>query len=399
MSAEPSLLLVTDKFAPHAGGTAVIYTQWAERLPADRLHVLTTEFPGWREYDADRLYSIQRVPFTDIPKLRWPLVWWRLYRAAFRQAPRLENPVVHCGHVLETGFIGYQLKRKYGIPFVVHTYAEELTGYGRKPLARRWMQRILAAADGITAIAGYARDLLAELDVDPARVIIQPPAADTERYRPDLDGSRLRAELGLGDRPTLITVARLLRRKGVDVTLEALARLRVEFPDLAYVVVGDGPELPRLREIARSLQVEDAVRFVGRVPHEATPEHYAAADIFIHPNRQTGEGDVEGFGIVFLEAGACGLPVVGGNSGGTPDAIRHGVTGYLVDGTSPAAVARAIEPLLRDADLRRRMGEAGREWSRQFTWERAAERIWRMSEMIVRGEPVTAESLAGQLSK
>ena len=399
MSAEPSLLLVTDKFAPHAGGTAVIYTQWAERLPADRLRVLTTEFPGWREYDADRLYSIQRVPFTDIPKLRWPLVWWRLYRAAFRQAPRLENPVVHCGHVLETGFIGYQLKRKYGIPFVVHTYAEELTGYGRKPLARRWMQRILAAADGITAIAGYARDLLAELDVDPARVIIQPPAADTERYRPDLDGSRLRAELGLGDRPTLITVARLLRRKGVDVTLEALARLRVEFPDLAYVVVGDGPELPRLREIARSLQVEDAVRFVGRVPHEATPEHYAAADIFIHPNRQTGEGDVEGFGIVFLEAGACGLPVVGGNSGGTPDAIRHGVTGYLVDGTSPAAVARAIEPLLRDADLRRRMGQAGREWSRQFTWERAAERIWRMSEMIVRGEPVTAESLAGQLSK
>ena len=399
MSAEPSLLLVTDKFAPHAGGTAVIYTQWAERLPADRLRVLTTEFPGWREYDADRLYSIERVPFTDIPKLRWPLVWWRLYRAAFRQAPRLENPVVHCGHVLETGFIGYQLKRKYGIPFVVHTYAEELTGYGRKPLARRWMQRILAAADGITAIAGYARDLLAELDVDPARVIIQPPAADTEIYRPDLDGSRLRAELGLGDRPTLITVARLLRRKGVDVTLEALARLRVEFPDLAYVVVGDGPELPRLREIARSLQVEDAVRFVGRVPHEATPEHYAAADIFIHPNRQTGEGDVEGFGIVFLEAGACGLPVVGGNSGGTPDAIRHGVTGYLVDGTSPAAVARAIEPLLRDADLRRRMGEAGREWSRQFTWERAAERIWRMSEMIVRGEPVTAESLAGQLPK
>ena len=399
MSAEPSLLLVTDKFAPHAGGTAVIYTQWAERLPADRLRVLTTEFPGWREYDADRLYSIQRVPFTDIPKLRWPLVWWRLYRAAFRQAPRLENPVVHCGHVLETGFIGYQLKRKYGIPFVVHTYAEELTGYGRKPLARRWMQRILAAADGITAIAGYARDLLAELDVDPARVIIQPPAADTETYRPDLDGSRLRAELGLGDRPTLITVARLLRRKGVDVTLEALARLRVEFPDLAYVVVGDGPELPRLREIARSLQVEDAVRFVGRVPHEATPEHYAAADIFIHPNRQTGEGDVEGFGIVFLEAGACGLPVVGGNSGGTPDAIRHGVTGYLVDGTSPAAVARAIEPLLRDADLRRRMGQAGREWSRQFTWERAAERIWRMSEMIVRGEPVTAESLAGQLAK
>ena len=399
MSAEPSLLLVTDKFAPHAGGTAVIYTQWAERLPADRLRVLTTEFPGWREYDADRLYSIQRVPFTDIPKLRWPLVWWRLYRAAFRQAPRLENPVVHCGHVLETGFIGYQLKRKYGIPFVVHTYAEELAGYGRKPLARRWMRRILAAADGITAIAGYARDLLAELDVDPARVIIQPPAADTERYRPDLDGSRLRAELGLGDRPTLITVARLLRRKGVDVTLEALARLRVEFPDLAYVVVGDGPELPRLREIARSLQVEDAVRFVGRVPHEATPEHYAAADIFIHPNRQTGEGDVEGFGIVFLEAGACGLPVVGGNSGGTPDAIRHGVTGYLVDGTSPAAVARAIEPLLRDVDLRRRMGQAGREWSRQFTWERAAERIWRMSEMIVRGEPVTAESLAGQLAK
>jgi len=399
MTETPSILLLTDKFPPHAGGTSVIYHQWCERLPAERLRVLTCESDGWREFNAQAAYPVERVAFTDWPKVRWPLVWWRLYRTASRRAPQTPGVVVHCGHVLETGLSGWRLKRRFGIPYVVHAYGEELLYYGRRRLTRGWLRRVLAEADGITAISAYTREQLATFGVPPERVILQPPGVDCAQFRPGLDGSGLRERLGLGECPTLITVARLLRRKGVDITLEAVARLRAEFSDLAYLVIGDGPELPRLREIAASLRIEDCVHFLGRVPHAETAECYAAADVFAHPNRQTAAGDVEGFGLVFLEANACGLPVVGGDSGGTPDAIRSGETGFLVDGTSVPAVAEAIGELLRNRDLRRRLGEAGRAWAERFTWERAAERVWRMTEMVHAGRPVTAESLALEMSR
>ncbi|NLB96282.1 MAG: glycosyltransferase, partial [Armatimonadetes bacterium] len=185
-------------------------------------------------------------------------------------------------------------------------------------------------------------------------------------------------------RPVLVTVSRLLERKGHDVVLRALPRIAAAVPEVAYLVAGTGPREPVLRRLAGELGVAERVVFAGRVPDEELADYYGAADVFIHPNRELPNGDVEGFGIVFLEANAAGKPVIGGNSGGTPDAVVDGVTGFLIDPNDVDAVADAAIRLLTDRDLARKLGEQGRERARtEFTWERAVERLRALNRKVV----------------
>ncbi len=186
----------------------------------------------------------------------------------------------------------------------------------------------------------------------------------------------------LGDAPVLLTVARLLTRKGHDRVLEALITIRKEIPDLRYLIVGTGKEEARLKALTSQYGLNEVVTFTGAIPHDEVPAYFAAADVFVHPNRELENGDVEGFGMVFLEANACGLPVIGGNSGGTPDAIQDGVTGYLVDPNSTKEIADRVVELMRNKSLRHSMGGAGREWAKQFSWEAAAEKVWELSRQV-----------------
>ena len=381
MSADPRLLLLTDKFAPHAGGTAVIYRQWCDRLPPAAVHVCTCWFPGWKEFDASRSYRIDRVPFINIPKLRMPLVWAGIRGLAVGLARRDQPGVVHAGQILETGLTALMLKRRFGVPYVVHTYGEEVNYYSRWRVTRNWMREVLRNAAAVTSISRYTVGRMSELGLWDGPVTLQYPGTDVSRFTGE-GGEEVRRQYAIGDAPLLLTVARLLPRKGHDRVLEALPAIRAAVPGTRYLIVGQGMEEVRLRDLAARHGLQDAVIFAGAVPHEEVPAYFAAADAFLHPNRQLKNGDVEGFGIVFLEAGACGLPVIGGDSGGTPDAIRNGETGFLVDPYGVEEItARSIE-LLRDAELRRRMGAAGREWAAGFTWERAAESVWDLSRRV-----------------
>jgi len=383
--AGPRLLLLTDKFAPHTGGTAVIYRHWCDRLPPGAIRVCTCWFPGWREFDAACPYRVHRVPFLNIPKLRFPLVWAAILVDAARRVREYRPQVIHAGQILETGLTALYLRRRFAIPYVVHTYGEEINTYSRLRSTRAWMRAVLRGAAAVTSISRFTAERIARFGLWEGPVSLQYPGTDSERFD-GAAGEEVRRRHALGGGPVLLTVARLLERKGHDRVLEVLPAIREVHPAVRYVIVGTGPAEQRLRALTQELGLGETVVYTGGIPHDQVPSYYAAADVFVHPNRELPGGDVEGFGVVFLEANAAGLPVIGGNSGGTPDAIRDGETGFLVDPGSAAELRDGILRLLGDRALRRRLGEAGKRWAAGFTWERAAARIWELSRRVAAGE-------------
>jgi phosphatidylinositol alpha-1,6-mannosyltransferase len=198
---------------------------------------------------------------------------------------------------------------------------------------------------------------------------------DVDAFNPSVSGSSFRAAYGLADRPVIVCVSRLVPRKGQDTLIRALPAVRREIPDAALLLVGGGPYKSTLESLAASLGLADDVVITGSVPWPDLPAHYAAGDVFAMPCRTRRGGlDVEGLGIVYLEASATGLPVIGGDSGGAPDAVLEGETGYVV--RDPSALANRLIELLGDPALARRMGEAGRKWvESDWRWDTQADRL------------------------
>jgi phosphatidylinositol alpha-1,6-mannosyltransferase len=250
-------------------------------------------------------------------------------------------------------------------------------GWAMLPGARQALRRIGDYCDVVTYLGEYFRERIAGPLGPQPRLVQLTPGVDVETFRPDVDGFSVRARYGLAGRPVIACVSRLVPRKGQDTLLHALPMIRAAVPDAAVLLVGDGRYRDDLEKLAARLDVADAVVFTGGVPHSELPAHYAAADVFAMPCRTRRAGlDVEGLGIVYLEASATGLPVLAGDSGGAPDAVRDGETGYVVDGRGTHAVAERLITLLRDVGLRARFGAAGRAWVEQsWRWEIVAERL------------------------
>ncbi len=208
--------------------------------------------------------------------------------------------------------------------------------------------------------------------------LVLPPGVDTERLRPPEDKDRLRRKHAPGADLLLLSLARLTERKGQDRVIEAFAALHEKYPGARLVIAGSGPTGERLEQLARDLGLEQKVRFTGELPYTSRErvELFQAADIFLMPNRRSPLNDLEGFGIVFLEANACGVPVIGGNDGGVPEAIAHGRSGFVVDARTPGPVTDVLDRLMGDAVLRERLGAQGRQRVvDDFSWERMAERF------------------------
>jgi phosphatidylinositol alpha-1,6-mannosyltransferase len=208
------------------------------------------------------------------------------------------------------------------------------------------------------------------------------PGVDTEIFHPAVDGSAVRARHRLTGRSVIVCVSRLVPRKGQDALIRALPAIRDRVPDAALLLVGGGRYAEQLRRLARSTGVAEHVRLTGPVPAEELPQHFAAGDVFAMPCRTRRFGlDVEGLGMVFLEASATGLPVLAGNSGGAPDAVRQD-TGEVVDGRDIAAIAEILAGLLADPDRARQLGAAGRRWTEQdWQWDRIADRLAELLEL------------------
>jgi glycosyltransferase involved in cell wall biosynthesis len=248
------------------------------------------------------------------------------------------------------------------------------TGWVALPGSRQVMQRIASGLDVVTYISEYTRDRLAPALGGRTRLAQLSPGVDVDRFTPDADGAAVREQHGLGDAPVVVCVSRLVARKGQDVLVAGWSRVLARHPDARLLLVGGGPLEGSLRRAVASRGLTGSVVFTGPVDPDGLPAHYAAGDVFAMPCRTRRAGlDVEGLGMVFLEAAACARPVVAGTSGGAPEAVREGVTGHVVDPRSPAAVADTIADLLADPERARAMGAAGRtRVEERWSWTRIA---------------------------
>jgi phosphatidylinositol alpha-1,6-mannosyltransferase len=261
---------------------------------------------------------------------------------------------------------------------VATTHGHEVW-WAKTPGTRALLRRIGETNDVLTYLGDYTRSQVARaLSPAAAAAMVQlTPGVDVDAFSPDVDGRPVRERYGLGDRPVVVCVSRLVERKGQDMLVRALPLIQREVPDAALLVVGDGPMREKVVRLAAELGVSRDVVLTGAIPWVDLPPYVAAGDVFAMPTRTSKAGfEVEGLGIVYLEASATGLPVVAGSSGGAPDAVLQGETGYVVDGTSPDAVATRIVELLLDKALADRLGAAGRRWVQErWTWDLIAARL------------------------
>ena len=365
-AASPGILLLSELYPPTIGGSGVLLESLYSRLPNHRVHVVT-DGTGSR---------VQRgVPVTGVRMSArdWgvlgPGCLARHVRVA-REVRRLTSgdTVVHCSRGLPEGLSAALSGRR----FLCWTHGEEL-GYSSTSRELSWLlRRVYGRAAAIVANSRNSARLLAGWGVGADRITVIHPGVDAARFRPDADRGAWRERLARRGELLLLSVGRLQRRKGHDLVLAALAKWAPNDPPVRYLIAGDGDQRAALEAQARSLDVQDRVVFLGAVPDSELPGLYAASDVFVMPNRVEGV-DFEGFGIVFLEAAASGLPCIAGNSGGAPEAVLDGETGVLVGGADPDELARALRRLTRSADDRKRMGTAGRaRVLGEFTWEHGA---------------------------
>jgi phosphatidylinositol alpha-1,6-mannosyltransferase len=282
------------------------------------------------------------------------------------------------GAAAPLGLMAPALRRAGAERIVGMTHGHE-AAWAQLPASRQLLRRIGAGTDTLTYLGEYTRSRIAAA-VGPAaaaRMVQVPPGVDERTFHPASGGDAVRARLGLSDRPVVVCVSRLVRRKGQDTLIRSWPEVLARVPDVVLLIVGGGPYRAELERLAQTTGVAASVRFTGAVPWEELPAHYGAGDVYAMPCRTRRGGlDVEGLGIVYLEASATGLPVVAGDSGGAPDAVREGETGYVVPGRDRGQLAERLVRLLLDPELRARMGAAGRRWVEQeWRWDLLAHRL------------------------
>jgi len=362
------ILLVTNDFPPRRGGIQSYLEQFANRLAAAGADTVTVYAPQWKgaeEYDRKSPLRIIRHPGTLM--LPEPGVERRMRRLIAED----DVETVWFGAAAPLALLAPRARRAGASRVLASTHGHEV-GWSMLPGARSALRRIGEGTDVVTFVSRYTRGRFAAAFGPRARLEYLPPGVDTDRFEPDpVARARLRARYRLGDRPVVVCISRLVPRKGQDMLIKALPAIRRKVDDAALVIVGGGPHATALHRLAQHCGVDSEVVFTGAVVNDELPAHYAMADVFAMPCRTRGAGlDVEGLGIVFLEASATGVPVVAGNSGGAPETVRDGETGRVVDGRSVDQIAEAVGDLLADPGLSRRMGEVGREWiTRDWNWD------------------------------
>lgn len=364
-------LLVTNDFPPRPGGIQSFVHNLALRLPADSLVVYASTWRGAAEFDARQPFEVVREDTSVL--LPTPAVG----RRAVELARAYGCDAVWFGAAAPLGVLAHRLRRQAGVRRAVALTHGHEVGWAALPGARAALRRIARGQDVVTYLGEYTRIRLARaIDglTDLRRLV---PGVDVDQFHPGVDGGEVRRRYGLVDRPVVVCVSRLVPRKGQDMLIRALPALRARVPDVALLVVGGGPYRRQLTRLARELGVESAVTFTGSVPTEELPAHYAARDVYAMPCRTRRGGlDVEGLGIVYLEASATGLPVIAGDSGGAPDAVRDGETGYVVNGRDVPALVERLTELLTDQGLAAKLGAAGRAWvEAEWRWETQAARL------------------------
>ncbi|NKY36665.1 glycosyltransferase family 4 protein [Nocardia speluncae] len=366
-------LLVTNDFPPRPGGIQSYLQAMTGQLPPDDLVVYA---PRWRgdshtRFDAQQPFQVVRHPTSLM--LPTPAVARRARKLLRSEACE----TVWFGAAAPLALLSPLLRRAGAERIVASTHGHEV-GWSMLPAARQALRVIGENTDTVTYVSKYTRRRFAAAFGPNAALEHLPPGVDTEKFRPDPAArAELRQRYNLGDRPTILCLSRLVPRKGQDVLLIAMRWIRERIPGAVLVIAGSGPYEDRLRGLAEALGLGDDVVFTGRVAAAELAAHHTLADVFAMPARTRGAGlDVEGLGIVYLEASASGVPVVAGMSGGAPETVLEGETGRVVDGRRADLVAEAIGDILADRDAAAAMGAAGRTFvDHHWRWDTLGARL------------------------
>lgn len=364
----PRVLVVTNDFPPRVGGVQQYVWNLVRCLPPERVAVLAPNWAGWKEHDASQSFPIERWPSSFL----WPT--GELFRRAWSIARSHRADVVLFGHGFPLPLLGPKLVER-GMPYVVLTHGAEVW-LARLPGASGAMRRAFSRAKEVTAISRFTSNALRPIVPPDVPLTLVFPAVDEQRFSPRQDGSSVRERHGMEGQTVVLCASRLVPRKGQDVLIAGMALVRGLAPEATLLLLGGGPYRARLEELARTAPGGSVV-FAGQVSDAELPAYYAACDVFAMPCRSRWGGlEVEGFGIVFLEAAATGKAVVAGRSGGAEEALVDEETGLLVEGREPKAAALAVASLLRAPEVAGKMGQAGRlRVEQSFTWANQTARL------------------------
>ena len=373
------ILAIAEVFPPRMGGSGRWLWELYRRLPEGTVHVAAGDAPEAESFDRTHNLPVTRVPLRfsnwGLLHLTSSLEYRRAAALLGEIASGVDPEVIHCAKAVPEGVLAWWLGKRREVPFWCYAHGEELT-LAHTSRELKWMTtRVLARATRVIANSHHTERLLMEdWAVAPERITVLHPGVDTTRFVPAPRDEAVRARLGWSGHQVVLTVGALQKRKGQDTLIRALPRLRARFPTLLYCIAGQGWEEEYLHGLARTLGVDNAVQFRGVADDADLLACYQQCDVFVLPNRQVG-WDFEGFGMVLLEAQACGRPVVTGLSGGTVEAMDADRSGLTVDCSRPDELVAAVGTVLGDPVAAARMGSHGRRWvCNRFDWGATAGR-------------------------
>ena len=362
-------LFVTNDFGPRAGGIETFVHGLIERLPRGSVVVYTSAQPDSEKFDAKWLTDFGVEVIRDRSKILLPTP--RVIKACQKLVKSRNLTRVAFGAAAPLGIMARAMRSAGAEKIVALTHGHEVW-WAKVPPFSFAIKFMSQSIDAITYLGDYTRSEISKAisKNDVGKLVQIAPGIDVDHFVPT-DSSELRAQLGLADKAVIISVGRLVHRKGQDKLISALPAIRATVPNVHLVLVGVGPHQKFLENLVAKLNVADCVTFIGRINYSELPKYICVGDIFAMPSRSRFFGlEVEGLGIVYLEASACGLPVVGGKSGGAPDAVLVGETGVVVDGTNSSEIAEACIDLLNNPELCALMGATGRAWIiENWRWE------------------------------
>jgi phosphatidylinositol alpha-1,6-mannosyltransferase len=368
------VLLISEIFPPSTGGSGRWFWEIYRRMPQESLVVAAGEHPRQDDFDRGHSFHLRRLPLTfstwGTCNVRGCWNYVRAWRSLSQMVRKHQVCRIHCGRLLPEGWIARLLHLTTGIPYISYVHGEDLSisSHSRELV---WMvRRVLDRASFVIANSRNTWSLLRDRwQVPEDRMRLLHPGVDVAYFVPAMRNAETRNALGWGNRPVVLTVGRLQKRKGHDHLIQAIETVRKRLPDVLYSIVGDGEERPHLERLVDTLGLGRHVQFLGEVDDPTLAHCYQQCDLFVLPNREV-DRDIEGFGMVLLEAQACGKPVLAGDSGGTAETMQIPATGRVVPCEEPTHLAQAVLELLENAPLRAQMGEAGRRWVvDRFSWE------------------------------
>lgn len=378
----PRYLVLTELFLPTKGGTAVWFAEVYRRLSGKETHIVTADVPGAAEVDASHPNSVHRINMRRVPWLRPESLdmYVNLFVKSLWLALIHRFDAIHAGRALPEGLSAWAVARLTFHPVVIYAHGEELTTWGRGGKYKA-MRFALRHADWVIANSEFTRDELIKMEVNPARITLIYPGVDVVRFRPGLACADLRQSVNVKSNGKLIlSVGRLSRRKGFDQVIQALPALVDAGLDVQYALIGIGEDQDYLLNLVRVHGVADRVHLLGHVSADELPRWYNACDVFAMPNREI-NGDTEGFGMVFIEAAACGKPAIAGQAGGTGAAVLDQVTGLRIPGDSLDHVTTALVSILTNPDLAQRLGHQGYiRAMNEFAWIKVASKTAKIIE-------------------